>query len=77
MNPLSAHAGAASPSTFYIDESGQGGDLVSAGPSLDFKEQPVFVLAVIGSDDEPALTDAVDAVRRRRFPQAAELKASA
>lgn len=64
------------PSTFYMDESGQGGDLATAGPSLDFRNQPVFVLAAVGCDEEVALADAVESIRRARFPQAAELKAA-
>lgn len=64
------------PSTFYMDESGQSGDLATAGPSLDFRSQPVFVLAAVGCDQEAALAEGVEALRKRRFPQAAELKSA-
>lgn len=65
-----------SPSTFYMDESGQGGDLATAGPSLDFRNQPVFVLAAVGCDAEADLAEGVKSIRVRRFPQAVELKAA-
>lgn len=64
----------AAPSTFYLDESGNSGDLTKAGPDLDFRGQPIFALAAIGCDDSPRLGSALDDLRRRRFPQAAELK---
>ncbi len=63
------------PSQYFLDESGASGDLSTAGPGLDFKRQPVFVLAAVGVDDEAALGDRLAEIRRRRFPQAGELKA--
>ena len=65
-----------SPSTFYMDESGQGGDLATAGPSLDFRNQPVFVLAAVGCDAEADLAEGFESIRVRRFPQAMELKSA-
>src|SRR4051812_44688413 len=40
---------------FYLDESGSTGDVAKMSAALDFGEQPIFVLAAIGSADDAAL----------------------
>ncbi len=64
------------PSRYFFDESGTSGDLSRTGPGLDFKRQPIFVLAAVGLDDEDGLGARLAAIRERRFPQSSELKAS-
>jgi hypothetical protein len=49
-------------STYYIDESGHSGDVVSAR-ALDFASQPVFALACIGVDDTEAIVAELDRLR--------------
>ncbi|QNH16922.1 hypothetical protein HEP74_02062 [Xanthomonas sp. SS] len=61
---------------FYIDESGNTGDLARTGPTLDFGGQAVFSLAAIGFEDEESLTEELAALRRKHNVQAAELKLS-
>lgn len=50
------------PSTYFIDESGHSGDLVSV-KALDFANQPVFALACIGVADESALAEEMERLR--------------
>ncbi|MGH7028180.1 DUF3800 domain-containing protein [Brevundimonas sp.] len=64
------------PSRYFLDESGTSGDLSKVGAGLDFKRQPIFVLAAVGVDDEGGLGESLAAIRDRRFPQAVELKSS-
>jgi hypothetical protein len=64
------------PARYFLDESGTSGDLSTAGAGLDFKRQPIFVLAAVGVDDEAGLAERLQAIRQRRFPQATELKSS-
>ncbi|MBA4806892.1 DUF3800 domain-containing protein [Brevundimonas sp.] len=64
------------PARYFLDESGTSGDLSTAGTGLDFKNQPIFVLAAVGIDDEGGLAEQLAAIRRRHFPQAVELKSS-
>jgi len=61
---------------FYIDESGNTGDLARTSAALDFGGQAVFCLAAIGSDDEGVLTKEIDALRLKHRVQATELKLS-
>jgi hypothetical protein len=61
---------------FYVDESGNSGDLVNAGAALDFGQQPVFVLAGIGVDDGEALATELGRLRTRHRIQSRELKFS-
>ncbi|CUJ37616.1 DUF3800 domain-containing protein [Achromobacter sp. 2789STDY5608621] len=61
---------------FYIDESGNTGDLARTGPTLDFGGQAVFSLAAVGLEDEESLTEELAALRRRHNVQATELKLS-
>lgn len=64
------------PLRYFLDESGTSGDLSRTGAGLDFKHQPIFVLAAVGLDDEDRLGARLAAIRERRFPQATELKSS-
>jgi hypothetical protein len=45
------HRSDSSIHSFYLDESGNSGDLVKAGTAFDFGQQPVFVLAGVGIAD--------------------------
>lgn len=42
-------------SRYYLDESGNSGDLARSGAQLDFAGQEMFALACVGVDDEDAL----------------------
>lgn len=61
---------------FYIDESGNTGDLARTGPTLDFGGQAVFSLAALGLEDEGSLTEELAALRNKHNVQATELKLS-
>lgn len=64
------------PSTFYLDESGNTGGLTSKD-GLAFGGQPLFVLACLGVDDLGSLQQEVEHLRNAHRIQAAELKFSA
>jgi hypothetical protein len=49
--------------TFYLDESGNSGDLVKAGTAFDFGQQPVFVLVAIGLADPDAVAVELERLR--------------
>ena len=60
--------------SFYIDESGHSGDVVNTGSAYDFVEQPYFVLAALGIEDEASLAQQIDMLRvAHRVPEG-ELK---
>lgn len=61
---------------FYIDESGNTGDLARASVELDFGGQAVFSLAAIGISDEGNLTEELTALRKKHKVQSNELKLS-
>jgi hypothetical protein len=61
---------------FYVDESGNSGDLVNAGSAFDFGGQPVFVLAGIGVNDSEALATELERLRTRHRIKSDELKFS-
>lgn len=63
-------------SHYYIDESGNAGDLARSAPGLAFADQPIFTLAAVGLDDSPAMTEAVDALKAKHRVTLPELKAS-
>jgi hypothetical protein len=63
------------PSSYFIDESGHGGDLAST-TTLDFASQPVFALACIGVTDRPALSIELERLRALHRCGAGELKSS-
>ncbi|MGZ4956497.1 MAG: DUF3800 domain-containing protein [Methylobacter sp.] len=61
---------------FYIDESGNTGDLSLSGPGIDFGGQPVFTLACIGLSDENDLYAALNDLKKKHKVQASEVKLS-
>jgi len=61
---------------FYIDESGNTGDLARTNADLDFGGQAVFSLAAVGITDENSLTEELAALRKKHNVQAVELKLS-
>ena len=64
-------------SNFYLDESGNSGDLVKAGRAFDFGQQPVFAVVGVGIDDEDALAIALPQIRTRHRIRSREIKSSA
>ena len=60
--------------SFYIDESGHSGDVVNSGATYDFLDQPYFVLAALGIEDEEFLAQQIDALRVAHRVPAGELK---
>lgn len=65
----------ADPSTYFLDESGHGGDLASAR-GIDFAGQPVFALACVGVPDPAALANELDRLRQIHRCGAGELKST-
>lgn len=61
---------------FYMDESGNTGDIAATSDKLDFGGQPVFSLAALGILNEESLAQAFDTLRRKHNVQATELKLS-
>nr|WP_315496467.1 DUF3800 domain-containing protein [uncultured Rhodoferax sp.] len=61
---------------FYMDESGNTGDIAVTSDKLDFGGQPVFSLAALGIPSEKSLAQALDTLRRKHNVQATELKLS-
>ncbi|MGV7240674.1 DUF3800 domain-containing protein [Caballeronia sp. M23-90] len=61
---------------FYIDESGNTGDLARTSADLDFGGQAVFSLAAVGIANESSLTEELAALRKKHKVQATELKLS-
>jgi hypothetical protein len=61
---------------YYIDESGNSGDLAAHKGDDAFGDQPVFVLACVGEPETDALKAVVEFLRRRHGIRATELKAS-
>jgi hypothetical protein len=63
------------PSSYFLDESGHGGDLASAR-DLDFAGQPVFALACVGAPDPAALAGELDRLRKAHRCGTGELKST-
>lgn len=61
---------------FYIDDSGNTGDLISTGNNFDFGGQPVFALAAVGIPDKKLITDFFRDLKRKYNIQSGELKAA-
>lgn len=61
---------------FYMDESGNTGDIASTSSKLDFGGQPVFSLAALGIPNEESLGQDLITLRRKHNVQATELKLS-
>ncbi|MGY3585698.1 hypothetical protein ACVIGB_005247 [Bradyrhizobium sp. USDA 4341] len=66
---------ASSARNFYVDESGNSGDLANADRAFDFGQQPVF--ALVGIDDDDALAVEFDRLRARHRIRSREVKSSA
>ena len=63
-------------STYYIDESGNTGDLARWQGTPGADQQPVFVLAAIGCDDVDDLAKEIERLKVAHEVQAPELKSS-
>lgn len=61
-------------STYYIDESGNTGDLARVDGASDLAEQPVFVLACLGCDNVDDLAKEIKRLKAAHRVQAPELK---
>ncbi|OBT23456.1 DUF3800 domain-containing protein [Vibrio cyclitrophicus] len=61
---------------FYIDESGNTGDVVKTGSNYDFGNQPLFALSAIGVNDLEALDKKVAQLKRKHKIQQKELKST-
>lgn len=59
---------------YYLDESGNSGDLISRKGSLNFGNQPIFALACIGIKDFDKLNLFVDSLKIKHGIKDAELK---
>lgn len=59
---------------YFLDESGNTGDLAKADAELVFDNQRYFVLACVGIDDEAVLATQLVALRKQHRVQAPELK---
>ncbi|WP_316206137.1 DUF3800 domain-containing protein [Bradyrhizobium sp. SZCCHNR3058] len=62
--------------TFYLDESGNSGDLVKAGNAFDFGQQPVFVLVGVGLAEADAVAAELERLRARYRVNSPEFKSS-
>jgi hypothetical protein len=62
---------------YFIDESGNTGDLANSDAAFGFGDQPIFSLAAIGIADEPSLAIEIDRLKAKHRIQLSELKASA
>jgi hypothetical protein len=63
--------------TFYLDESGNSGDMVKAGTAFDFGQQPVFVLAGVGLADGDVFAVELERLRMRYRINGREFKSAA
>ena len=70
-------AGQPLASTFFLDESGNSGDLARPGAAMEFGGQQIFTLACIGARDPEALAGELERLRHAHRIQASELKSSA
>lgn len=61
---------------YYLDESGNTGDLIGKTPNLIFGNQPIFTLACIGIDDCKAVESFVSGLRSKYELDMGELKSS-
>jgi hypothetical protein len=61
---------------YFLDESGNSGDLAKPGRRFDFGQQEVFTLACLGVPDAVALGDELTRMKVKHRVQATELKSS-
>lgn len=62
--------------SYYLDESGNTGDLANTGRQFDFDNQPIFTLACVGIHDIGRLAAEVSRLKAAHGIASAELKAS-
>jgi hypothetical protein len=62
---------------YFIDESGQTGDVARLNALSGFSDQPIFCLAAIGVADELSLEQEINRLREKHGIQLDELKSSA
>lgn len=62
---------------YFLDESGNSGDLARPGARFDFGQQEVFTLSCLGVADVAALGEELNRLKRIHRVQAAELKSTA
>ena len=60
------------PLSFLLNESGHSGELIKSGVACDFLDQPIFVLAALGIEDEVPLLQKIEALRTRHKIPAGE-----
>lgn len=60
--------------SFFIDESGHSGDAVNSGAAYNFVDQPYFVLASVGIEDEAMLVQQIDTLRTTHRMPVGELR---
>lgn len=61
---------------FYIDESGNTGDIIKTGKNFDFGSQPLFALSAIGVNDVDALHTKIAQLKKKHKIQQKELKST-
>jgi len=62
---------------YFIDESGQTGDVARLNTLSDFNDQPIFCLAAVGVANEFSLEQEIDRLREKHGVRLDELKSSA
>jgi hypothetical protein len=62
---------------YFIDESGQTGDVARLNILSDFNDQPIFCLAAVGVANEPSLEQEISHLREKHGVRIDELKSSA
>lgn len=67
---------AARITTYFLDESGNTGDVSKTGPRFEFDRQPLFVLACVGVDDVADMAREMDRLRAVHGIKTSELKAT-
>tara|TARA_Y100000815_G_scaffold115242_1_gene104074 strand:+ start:1826 stop:2944 length:1119 start_codon:yes stop_codon:yes gene_type:complete len=62
--------------TYYIDESGNTGDLILGGENLSFGGQPYFGLGCLGIKDVEAFEEDINALKSKHRIQASDMKST-
>ena len=60
--------------TYFIDESGNSGDLILPGADFSFDSQEIFALSAVGVADTAPLANLIDGLKEKHRVQAPELK---
>lgn len=61
---------------YFIDESGNSGDLVLTGEQLDFHDQPFFTLCALGVKNQPALLETLERLKQKHKVEGEEVKST-